>query len=326
MSDSVNFNGKTSKSRTGFWIVDILLALSLIAVWVWNFNITLPGATDYQIGSKIGEVVGMATLYGIISFIIFRFALKKRKGFGLVVFLSLLLIASTFKLSYAVNNHEESQAFTKSMVDILEAVSQGRSFDTTSISMEELGTLRPVMTFLTTYVTEQQNLFIGTFGDLDSCFRDILTPERLSTGDELRKSRIKLVRADSVINTYESRLFKLIDSASVQVESLKENNDSKMGFIDGFKGGCKNTRKRVAELMSIERRFVLAADSVLNFLLLNEKGHYFENSQIFFTTQDDADRYNSLVDTINGLASEEQAWRSGAQALIDEKLTKLKKE
>lgn len=326
MSDSTSSNDQVSKSRCVLWIGNTLLVLAIVIVWGWNFTISLPGASDYQSGAKVGEVLGTAMLYGVISYLIYRFALKKHKGICLTIFFSLFLIASTYKLVRTVNSHNASSAFKRSAISVLEAINQGQPFDTTAISAEELGHLRPVIAFMTTYATEQRKLIVGMFSDLDSCFRDLLTPARLSADDEILKSRYKLVKADSLITVYESELFHHIDSASTQVESLREYNDLKQGFVDGFRSGCEKTKERYGSLMSIERRCVANMDSLLTFLLEGETDYYFDSSQIYFTTQDNADRYNILIEKIADLISEEQAWLSRERDLFDDKLKKLKNE
>jgi hypothetical protein len=324
MSDELELKPEKRKSRLLFWLVDSLLAILLIGVWCVTFVVQGTGVSDFEQGYRIGHMLSPTLWLGIISYLLYRFVFKKRKGSGILVFLSLMLAVSVYQYFRAVDKVQAQAALDRMFVTALEDAIQGREIDTTRYSPDQLGRLRPTVALFFTHVKKQNDLYQSIMADLGDCYRDALNPSRLSASEKILESKLKLTRADTLIQTFESQFSLEIEGACQWADSIAPQIGMSKAFAQGFRVGIEKSQKSMAELMVIERRFVCNLDTLFDFLLVRDGSYHFDNTQIILATQADVDRYDLLISRLSELITAEESWRKGRVESAKVKLADLK--
>lgn len=310
-------------NRLVFKFAYFILTALLLFVLILAITIGGEGGTDFEKGYIVGTFLGHAMWIGILSYLVHRFLLRKRKGFGLLVFLTTLLIVSSIRCVHTVRERNDMGDLMNSMAELMRSVSQGQPVDSTLISGKRLHRYAPVMKFTANYYRDIQSQFGSTLLNLEDCYRGALEPTRLADPSEIDKSRAKLMRADTLIRQFESYFESTSEKAIQEMDSVARRVGLKQSFVNGFRDGTQASRARFDQLMAIHRLFALNTDSLLAFMSERRGTFESDSSGVVFATQEDADRYNLFVTRVNGLIAAEQEWRASRFDEVQEKVSQL---
>ena len=153
----------------------------------------------------------------------------------------------------------------------------------------------------------------------------ILIPETLSNHSRISEARLKLRKVNQLIDDYEKLLEKRSIDAINQINNLRLEDTIKKEAVDGFYKGRREGDEYFKEYFRIERAFLAEVDNLLNFLLSRSGKYWFENGQIVFILDNDANRYNINIQKIYRLAEEESKWTDKYQAAILSKTQEFEK-
>ena len=305
--------------RTAPWI--LIPASVLLVVYAASRY----GAGDStQVAFRLGGLVGNALWIALVSFLLWRFAFKKKKGLGLLLFSVILLSLSVYNSIGLLLHVRGYRPLTRELRAIASDVASGSAIESRGRSKEARGTGPIVAEFVNDYATGLQNRFGALQGEMAAQHVDsMLTPRTLRYPSRIRQARQGLRHLNAVIDTLERSLRPYVDSARAQAQTLSIPANERAALIAGWDATMDSSIASVGLWFDIQRSTLGQVDSILA-LLLDREGHYtFSGGQVMFASQRDLDRFRTYTQNLVALAQKERDWRAREQGGFEDKLQQL---
>jgi hypothetical protein len=302
----------------------IFIAIILLSVASAKYYTNTTEGSAY----KFGQMLGYSFWFAIVSYLIWRFIFKKKEGVGFLCFSILFLSFSGYQAITMITEVRQAKIVAKDINSSVKEFISGQAHETSlkSHSLQSYGKLEPLMDWFENYLLILRQDYMDFNNAMEKeQIETILTPETLSNRSRIIEAKLKLIKINQLIDDYEKLLEKRSIDAINQINSLRLEDNIKKKAIDGFIKGRRERDEYFKEYFRIERAFLAEVNSLLNFLLSRSGKYWFENSQIVFILDNDANQYNIIIQKIYRLAEEESKLADKYQRAILSKTQEFEK-
>lgn len=288
--------------------------------------------TTEGIAYKFGQMLGYSVLFAIVSYLIWQFIFKKREGGWFVLFSILFFLFSSYQAVTMLTEVRQAKIVAKEMSssvkESIKDIFSGQGYEAAAKShpSQSYGKFEPLVGWFKNHllIIKQDYMNLNNAMEREH-IEDLLDPKTLSNHYRISQARLKLRKLNKFIDDYEQLIEKRSIDAIKQINNLRLEDTVKKKALDGFYKGKKERDKYFQEYFIIERAFLAEVDNLLNFLISRSGKYWFENDQIVFTSDNDANRYNIHTQKIYRLAEEESKWLDKYQAAILSKTQEFEK-
>ena len=321
------YTGDIEFRKRSPWLAVLAAGVILFALTVLIISSVAFSSGAEAIGFRIGTAFGSSIWIGLTAFLIWRFALGKRRGAGLMIFaVGFFVICCYQSLSAFVEAQNSRRAIDDVALLIKDAVN-GKAIDPKSVEARNYGETTPMVRVLVDYVAQTQSDFENLNQEMETLGVDqLLARETLEDSTRIDSGQRRLQSLLEVFDRYEALFRQRTEEMAANVERSKMSSRAKREFLAGFDMTKDSGIQRISEFFNIERSFVSKTDEIYNFMR-GKRGRYrFIGSQIQFNSQRDTDMYNGLLDQINAIAQQESDWKTQASRAGEEGIEKIRRE
>jgi hypothetical protein len=152
----------------------------------------------------------------------------------------------------------------------------------------------------------------------DAGWMTLLDGDRLSRDAGLKDSQAIVAASEAVVREHRAKSFAIIDSIPARIQQATfSSDDVRRGAVKGAEAGQVNARRNSTAMWEYEVQIMQEVAAVID-LLAKRQGHYkFDEDQVRFEEQSDADIFNAHMTKVGelGQAQSEIRKRATTEAL-----------
>jgi len=264
----------------------------------------------YSAGYRVGMALGISFWIGVIAFLVWRFALNKKKGFGLLIFGCGFLLVS---IGVSLNIARESQTQRVAAQDVsalIRDVMSGKKIEPKDYDEKKYGEMAPMIKLLNDYVSQMQTDTLAINKGLEDLHLEtLLTEATLRDSNRIAGGQARLQTMLKLLDKYEPLFKQRSDELPDKVNNSSMSAPLKKEFLSGFNSTKDEGMRSISEFFSIERNFVAKANEMLEFVKSRQGQYRFIGNQITFRSARDRDTYNDYLAEIQRIGKQEDEWR-----------------
>jgi phage FluMu protein gp41 len=197
-----------------------------------------------------------------------------------------------------------------------------RRADTAPAAKGEFGEMeRFVKNFLNQMASQRNeySLELNAIG-----WEKILDPERLKEDRTLAESKLMTNKARVIVNKYRDKTYAIIDDIPHEISSLNISEITKKEMLSGFNKGMEKSRRHIDVIWDLEGKVISEFENI--FALLSRKGKVWtiSNGQILFYKNNDLNRFNAYVSSIQDMVRQQQVIQKQSIETSNEFFNKFK--
>jgi hypothetical protein len=310
------------------WLVGFVwLAVLCAGLFFYNVVRTDVGAeTSYAVGQGMGG--------GLLAWVIFHFAVgKKRGGLFSGVALGFIFAATTagtlinFK---AKENREQMARMGASMKKEMDAMASAvkdakptARIDTTPAAQGEVGEMER---FGRTFMSRMAELRNDYLRQLDAIGWDkILDMQRIAGDKSLSQSKATVGKARSLVASYREKALATIESARGDIDKLQVSEGAKAGFRKGFENSLQTSRGRLIEQLDLEAGIVDEVGKMFDLLSAKSGVWAVRGGKMVFSEQATLSSFNAHIAAIQKMSARQEALQAQAMESTRAKLDQMGK-
>jgi hypothetical protein len=313
--------------RPSLLVGSIWVAVVCAGVFAYNVLRSDVGAgTSYAIGEGIGG--------GLVLWVIFHFAIAKRRGWefsgaALGFILAAAAVGSAVNVK-AKENREQMAAMRDSMRKEIDAVARSvqeakptARIDTTPTAGGEVGEMER---FGRTFLSRMAELRNDYLRQLDSIGWDgILDAKRIAADKGLVHSRQMVGKARALVASYKEKALATIESARADIDKLPVSDEARRGFRKGFEKSLETSRGRLVEQLTLEAGIVDEVGKLFDLLAAKSGTWAVRGGQLVFADQATLSSFNGHLAEMQKLSARQEALQKQALESTRAKLENLAK-
>jgi len=309
------------------------LSLLAAAVVLFAFTMLVVASVAFSsgaeaVGFRIGTALGYSLLWAALpAFLIWRFALGKKRGTGLMIFACGFFVICSYQSFAAFAEARNGKKATDDMALMMRDAMSGKLIDPKSIDAGTYGNATPMMKVIAEYAAQTQTDFLRMNEEMTALdIQKLLAPETLQDVSHIDAGQRRLQSLLELLDRYDELFRKRTDEMPARVEQSEMSSQSKREFLAGFNERKAAGLKQVSDFFEIERNFVSKTDELYNFVRARQRLYRIAGSEIQFDSQRDADIYNGLLGEIDAIAKQEDDWRTRISQSGEAQLDKMERE
>jgi len=304
----------------------IWVAVVCAGVFVYNVVRTdVGGDTSYAIGEGMGG--------GLVLWVIFHFAIAKRRGWefsgvalGFILAAAAVGSAVNFK---AKENREQMAKMRASMLKEVDAISSAMKdarptgkIDTTPAAQGEVGEMERFGRTFMSRMAEQRNEYLRQLDAIG--WGKVLDVQRIAGDKTLAQSKAMVSKARPIVASYKDKALATIESARADIDKLPISESRKAGFRKGFEKSLETSRGRLLEQLDLEARIVDEVGKLFDMLSAKAGAWSIRNGQLVFAEQATLSSFNGHIAEIQKMAARQEALQKQATDSTRAKLENMK--
>jgi hypothetical protein len=283
-------------------------------------------SSAYTAGYRVGVVAGISLWIALGAFLVWRFALNKRKGMGLLIFGAGFFLVCTYQSLSAVNDSKLSGLAEADIGALLKKAMNGEPIEPKDYDEKTYGAAAPMLKIMNDYMTGLQADSMKMNEEMTRLrLETLLTEETLRNAEQITRGQARLQSMREIMDRYESLFKQRANDLPAKVMSSDVDEKIKREFLNGFNQTKDQGLRMLSQLFEIERRFASKAEEMLDFVKQRQGQYRFLGSTIQFASRQDELEYNRLVDQVNKIAEEETEWQEQAQRQMRRKYEDFQK-
>lgn len=271
----------------------------------------------YLVGNITGSVTFSAIFVIIVWAIIWSATRKRNKSISLLIF-SLIYIVYSFtsltgELSKIAKEKEELKLSSQKTFSMMkEFISKGE-VKKEAISKEKYGKTSSAIEFMQDFLTDFSDRVKSVNAKVEEIdFENIMSPTALKDPKGIANSKQVVNNLMNDFSALENDLKKIVDDYNKRAEKLDLPRGYKEGFVKGFGSSRDIIMSQITEYYGIERDIFNKVLEILDFMETRRGKYSVVNGVLQFTSVDDVNAYNKLIDELQKLADEETQWQEKA--------------
>jgi hypothetical protein len=236
-------------------------------------------------------------------------------------------------IGYSQPQHEAKQMFSEIQKDYKEINSSDtdapvwpkrieKQLDTTPTTKGELGEIEGIIKKLMNQIVSQRNDFLSEIKALG--WEKILDPERLKKDRDLIESNSMILKAKDIVGKYRTKNYTLLEDLRKDFDGLNVSASSKQNMMNGFDAGIAKARAQIDTTWNSEANTITEFENIFTLLSARKGKWQVQNGQILFEGDDDINKFNSYVASIQDLTRKQEAiQKQNVQKVISD-MEKLK--
>ena len=287
-----------------------------------------------EVGGNAGYALGYGMGTGLIPWVIFHFAVARRRGSGFAgVSLALILASAAAGTWIAFRAHDSREQMARmgaSMQKELDAVARSvqeakptAKIDTTPAAGGEVGEMER---FGRTFLSRMAELRNDYLRQLDSIGWDgILDAKRIAADKGLVQSRQMVGKARALVASYKDKALATIESARADIDKLPISDEARRGFRKGFEKSLETSRGRLVEQLTLEAGIVDEVGKLFDLLAAKSGTWAVRGGKVVFTDQATLSGFNAHLAEMQKLSARQGALQKQALESTRAKLENLAK-
>jgi hypothetical protein len=325
---SILFGSPTAEPGRGReWSFAISALVLLAGIAMVLFATIKYSSSPFAAGRRLGLVAGNAALFAVVSFLVSRFLLKKRRGAGLLLFACCFLGVAVYHTASAIQQARAEQIAGEDISSLFKDMMSGAEVQQKNVDEKSYGQMASVVKILNEYAMEIQSDMTSMNKEIEGLHLEtILTKDTLQDAEHINQGQLRLQKMLGILDTYESAFRQRAEDIPNKVNGSSAPAVVKRDFLAGFIVTKEHGLENIREFFNIERSFVAKADDMLNFIRSKQGQYKFTGQQISFNSRRDAGTYNDLLEEILRIAQQEEDWRMKTQSASQEQLEKMQRQ
>jgi hypothetical protein len=253
-----------------------------------------------------GSAGATVIISAILGYVLFR----GKKGGWSLCFCALFFVVCAYRSTKMLWVVRGAKATGKHVSNAVEDILGGKDIRLPAPSPLKHGETTPVVAFFNDYVAQLENDFAGMHQEIGACgISNVLSRQTLESVDRMTSAQSQLARAIEVLAKYQRTLDQRIADAERQLAQLDMPANLKQAAWKGW--GEKKTWciEELGKFFAIEKSLLIRTDDLLAYVKSKAGRYSFNGDQILFTSQEDADGYNSLSQKIDEAVQQEAVWK-----------------
>lgn len=320
------YTGAVEFRKRSPWLAALAAGLILFALTVLIISSVAFSSGAEAIGFRIGTAFGYSIWIALAAFLIWRFALGKRRGAGLMIFAIGFFVICCYQSLSAFVEAQNSRKAIDDVALLMQDAMSGKPIDPKTLEARNYGQTTPMVRVIADYAAQTQSDFENMNQEMETLAIDqLLTRETLEDSTHIDAGQRRLQSLLEVFDRYEALFRQRTEEMPARVEQTKMSSRDKREFLAGFDSSKNAGIQRISEFFDIERSFLGKTDEIYNFMRGKRGRYHFIGSQIQFNSQSDADTYNGLLDQINAIAQQENDWKTQTSRAGEEEIEKMRR-
>jgi hypothetical protein len=302
--------------------------VAVVCAGVFAYNVVRSDVgpeTSYAIGEGIGS--------GLVFWVIFHFAIAKRRGWGFSgAALGFILAAAA--VGSAVNfkakeNREQMAKMRAGMLKEVDAISSAvkdtkptGKIDTTPVASGEVGEMERFGRTFMSRMAEQRNEYLRQLGAIG--WDKVLDMGRIAEDKTLAQSKAMVRKTRPLVALYRDEALATIESARADIDKLPIGESAKAGFRKGFEKSLESSRGRLLEQLDLEARIVDEVGALFDLLSAKSGAWAIRDGKIVFSEQATLSSFNGHIAEIQKMAARQEALQKQATDSTRAKLENMK--
>jgi len=226
-----------------------LIVFSLFFI-VLSIGLTIFSIVKYEpwLGLKVyenaGGVMGRSVWGFLVSYFIWRFVFKRKRGTGLLCFSILLLLISSYNL-YEVKEDKilvSVDIFQKEIGSMGKDILDNKAIQSRDYDSKSYGEWAPVLQVINEGASQLQADFLGLAKEMkEQQIETMLTQHTLEDINRIRKAQERLQKAGESLDRYEIIIRQRYRELDTKLSNLNIPNMKKEAFLRGY--NSKKTRE-----------------------------------------------------------------------------------
>jgi len=273
----------------GLWF-----SLIFVAIALYGYAAFGQGSGDpMRAGAQLGRGIGRALVLGLVSWLLWRFAFKKTRGAGLLIFAILFHLVAYHDVVVTPDREEAARSTAEQMASMLDGVVDGTSTEDIEIDEASAGELAPFLRLVKDMAAKSEAVGNRVLQDieklhLDDCFEEVT----LSDPDRMKEMRARLERGIRIYEEGKRDLLKLMNEYGAACKRLELPPEMRRGMLEGHEEGAKQGQAFITNLFALRQDGLRHGDKALAFLLTRQGKYRFEDGGLLFDADADAETYN----------------------------------
>jgi hypothetical protein len=328
MEQDTTGNNATAQANRKWMIVLVIVCLSIVAYgYMYSENTT----------DNISVLLGGNLVYVIFIWGIFHTVFGKKQSKVKVAFSFLLVYGSLMGSSligYSQSKQGVKQIFSEIQKDYKEINSANtdanglpqrieKQLDTTPTTKGELGGIEGIIKRLMNQIVSQRNEYLAEIETLG--WDKILDLERLKKDKDLIESNSMILKAKDIVGKYRAKNHALLEGLRIDFDGLKVSASSKQNMMNSFDAHLANARTKIDTTWNSEDNTISEFENIFALLSARRGKWQVQNGQLLFESDDDINKFNSYLASIQDLAKKQEAFqKQNVQKVMNdmEELTK----
>lgn len=324
---SVLFNQPLPESKQEKTWPSLVALLSILAGGILLFVV----AAKYSINAnhaayRVGLAIGISFWVAVGSYLVWRFMLNKKRGFGMLMFGCGFLLVSVF---VSLNGIQESRAEKLAQQDltaIIRDVMSGKTVEAKDYDEKTYGRAAGVIQALNNYLVQMQTEMQSMNKEVESLeLETMLTEKTLKNAETISSGQARTQKMREILDRYEAKVTGLTLELPDKIQKMDIDENIKREFLAGFNSTKDEGIKNLGEFFSIERAIVTKAEEIFDFLKARQGKYKFQGSLLYFQSVSDEVSYNALVSDVQRLAEREEDWRRNNQRRMQQQYENLQR-
>jgi|GEM_PF-3412846 len=281
----------------------------------------------YQSAFIIGNIIGNILIVTfIVCIAIFVFKKKKRRALMIlsIIFLVLSCITTTNAFVVRVKENKLNKIAMDKLISICRDYANGNDLKSEKLEKSKYGSMSPFLDLSNQYFISYKKLATDMNTEVvDINIATILGSDTYSSSEKINDAQKKVQLLISAFDKFEGDSDKIQKDMKQDVNNLDIPIRYKKGVVDGFEDGQIESSSKIKKYILFEKNFGKKINDNLSFML-EEKGNYeVKNNLIYFSSNDDLNKYNIFISDIQKLATEEASIVKEMQQSTNKQLDKL---
>jgi hypothetical protein len=301
------------------WIGGLLLAAALISLWYAASQVASFAGAEVAT-DRIAYLVGYYFWVPIVVYFVWRSALKKRKGLGLLLFGVAFLAVSLYQSVTILHEVDDGKRFKSTLREMMLKFQQGAVLDDTQITNS--GRYSPALVAVNDDYAKILSARHAFESALEAAkLETLLTPDALANPLLTDHSIATINSLRNAVDEADQSISKELDAIPHSAEALPDA--LRADFATGAERGTQNSKASISQFFQIERDFLNKAVELLDFANSRRGSFSLQKNRLLFGSQADLDRYNDYVSQIQDLARKEADWQKQAAATLNQAIGQL---
>jgi len=310
------------------------IALGLVCIGILGYGFFYSKNTTVNLPHLVGYNLPLALIiWGIFYAVVARKLGAKIGGFSfLAIFICMI---GSGLIGYSQQKQEAKHAMSEIQNQYSEMIesssdSQGmpkridKLIDTNPQARGEFGEMERFMKEFMNQMAYQRNDYLLELEAIG--WNSILDPQRIRTDKGLVESRVTIKKAKYIVAKYREKTNLLLHNARENLQSLDMSASLKREAISGFDRGIEKAKTQIDSMWTIEEKVVVEFENIIELLSARNDAWVVQESQFLFYNDTDLNKFNSYIDSIQGLVNEQQQIQRQSVETVDKNFTRLLKD
>jgi hypothetical protein len=265
----------------------------------------------YELGLFTGYLLGVS----LTCYIIWRFLFQKTKRrLVLNIFMAAVGVLSAWQIHTEYTAMKIAKETIRRMVSKNGGLTTNTGFLQKETSPPPSGRFERAARTMEDYIIDLHNESAAYIADVDGLGGDsFLAPGGLVGLQNVQRKRQQLANLLASVNRHEEQIRRLATQGDTALSSVDLEGCVEREFVLGARVAFSTISKQASEFFVIQRDLVKQMDQLLAFLEEKSGKYAVRYDYLEFSTDEDAESYNSLVARLGELVEREEQWVRQAQ-------------